>query len=48
MRGVVGGSVTVNLYLIAVHIGSHTIHGIRAIGLPTGAEALIGRDVLLI
>lgn len=46
MRGVVGQAVTVNLYLIAVHIGEHTIHGIRAIGVAAVSEAIIGRDVL--
>ncbi|MCP4361070.1 MAG: hypothetical protein GY796_23935 [Chloroflexi bacterium] len=44
MRGVVGESVKVNL--TAVHIGDHTIHGIRAVGVPSGSEAIIGRDVL--
>jgi hypothetical protein len=46
MRGVVGKSVRVNLYLTAVHIGDHTIHGIRAIGVTSSSEAIIGRDVL--
>lgn len=46
MRGVVGSAVTVNLYLTAVHIGNHTIHGIRAVGIAAGGEAIIGRDVL--
>ncbi len=46
MRGVVGESVRVNLYLTAVHIGNHEIHGIRAIGVAVGSEAIIGRDVL--
>ncbi len=46
MRGVVGESVKVNLYLTAVNIGSHTIHGLRVIGVPAGSEAIIGRDVL--
>ena len=46
MRGLVGDAVTVNLYLTAVHIGEHIIHGIRAIGVAPGSEAIIGRDVL--
>lgn len=46
MRGVVGKAVVVNLYLTAVHIGGHAIHGIRAIGVSAGAEIIIGRDVL--
>lgn len=46
MRGVVGESVSVDLYLTAVHIASHTIHGIRAIAIPPHSEAIVGRDVL--
>ncbi len=46
MRGVVGESVKVKLYLTAVHIGDHHIHGIRAIGGKIDSEAIIGRDVL--
>ena len=46
MRGVVGESATVNLYLAAVHVAGHVIHGIRAIAGPEGSEAIIGRDVL--
>lgn len=46
MRGVTGGSVIVNLYLTAVHIGDHVIHGIRAVGIPASGDPIIGRDVL--
>jgi predicted aspartyl protease len=46
MRGVVGQAIRVNLYLIAVHLGGHVLHGIRAIGLDHAEEAIIGRDVL--
>lgn len=46
MRGVVGGSTTVNLYLTGVHVAGHAIHGIRAVAVPVGSEAIIGRDVL--
>ena len=46
MRGVVGEAITVNLYLTAVHVGEHTIHGIRAVAIPAGSEAIVGRDVL--
>lgn len=46
MRGVVGESIRVNLFLTAVHIGDHVIHGIRAVGVPAGSEVIIGRDVL--
>ena len=46
MWGVVGNAVIVNLYLTAVHIGGHIIHGVRAVGGLSGTEAIIGRDVL--
>lgn len=46
MRGVMGEPKTVNLYLAAVHVAGHVIHGIRAIAGPEGSEAIIGRDVL--
>lgn len=46
MRGVVGEAITVDLYLTAVHIGNYTIHGIRAIGMASGLESIVGRDVL--
>jgi hypothetical protein len=45
MRGVVGEAIRVNLYLTAVHIGNHVLHGIRAIGTQATSEAIIGRDV---
>jgi hypothetical protein len=43
---VVGRAIRVNLYLTAVHIGDHILHGIRAIGTNNTSEAIIGRDVL--
>jgi len=46
MRGVTGDLVRVNLYAIVVHISSHPIYGIRAVAIPSGAEAIVGRDVL--
>lgn len=46
MRGVIGKPVTVDLYLTAVTIHNHTIHGIRAVALDDTQEAIIGRDVL--
>jgi predicted aspartyl protease len=46
MRGVMGEPTTVNLYLAAIHVAGHVIHGIRAIAGPEGSEAIIGRDVL--
>ena len=46
MRGVVGEAITIHRYLIAVHVGEYTIHGIRAVAVPQGREAIVGRDVL--
>lgn len=46
MRGVTGDAIRVNLYAIAVQIGSHPIYGVRAVAIPSGGEAIIGRDVL--
>jgi len=46
MRGVMGEPTTVNLYLAAIHVAGHVIHGNRAIARPEGSEAIIGRDVL--
>jgi predicted aspartyl protease len=46
LRGVVGDAVEVRVYLTAVHIGQHSLHGIQVVGMPRGSEALVGRDVL--
>ena len=46
MRGVTGERVRVNLYAIIVSVGAHSIYGIRAVAIPSGSEAIIGRDVL--
>ncbi len=46
MRPVEGEPVTVNLYLVTVHVAGHVIHGVRAVARPAGSEAIIGRDVL--
>lgn len=46
MRGVSGPAVTVKMYLLAIHLGNQTIHGIRAIALPSASEIIVGRDVL--
>lgn len=46
MRGVLGESELVDRYTIAIRIGSITLHGIHAVSVSTGDEAIIGRDVL--
>lgn len=44
--GVMGQGQQVDTYLTTVQIGPHTIHGIHAVAMPKGSEAIIGRDVL--
>ncbi len=46
MRGVIGISYTVDLYLVTIHIGPHTIPAIRAVAAAPDGEAIVGRDVL--
>ena len=46
MRGVTGIAYLVDLYLVTVRIGPHTIPAIRAVGATPDGEAIIGRDVL--
>ena len=46
LRGVTGDRKKINLYLVIIEIGEHTIQGIDAVALPIGSEAIIGRDVL--
>lgn len=46
LRGILGDGETVNLYLVAVHVGGYVIHGIRAVSLKGNREAVLGRDVL--
>lgn len=46
LRGIVGETITVNLFLMAVHVSGNVIHGIRAVAMKDGTEAILGRDVL--
>ena len=46
IRGVTGDRLAVNLYLVAIHIGTQTIPGIQAAASPDSSEVLLGRDVL--
>ena len=46
MRGTAGGRVEVDLYLVAIQIGTELIQGLHVVGLPATGEAVIGRDVL--
>lgn len=44
--GVIGPSQQVDTYLTTIQLGAHTIHGVHAVAVPVGSEAIIGRDVL--
>jgi predicted aspartyl protease len=46
MRGITGQRQAVDLYLITVYIGRLRITGVRAVALPPGNTAILGRDVL--
>jgi predicted aspartyl protease len=46
LRGILGESVVINLYLVAVHIGGITVHGVRAAATKDSRESILGRDVL--
>ena len=46
MRGVSGIAQSVELFLVALEIGSVTINGVRVIGDREGNELIIGRNVL--
>jgi hypothetical protein len=46
VRGITGQRQAVDLYLITIHLGRFRITGIRAIALPPGNAAILGRDVL--
>jgi predicted aspartyl protease len=46
LRGITGQRQVVDLYLVTIHIGRFRLPGIRAVSLPLGATAILGRDVL--
>ena len=46
LRGVVGGSQTVEIYRVNIEVAAQTIRGIRAVAAAAGHEAILGRDVL--
>lgn len=46
LSGVMGQSQQVDTYLTTIQIGPPTVHGIHAVAVPVGGEAIIGRDVL--
>jgi len=46
MRGIVDTAYPVDLYLVTVRIGPHTIPAIRAVAAAPDTEPIVGRDVL--
>lgn len=46
MRSVTGDRTKVDLYLVAVQIGTYLIPGLHVVAAPEDAEAVIGRDIL--
>jgi hypothetical protein len=43
---VTGHGRPVDIYLTAIRLGPHIVHGVRAVVMPAGSEPNIGRDVL--
>lgn len=46
LRGITGQRQAVDIYLVTIHLGRFRISGIRAVALPPGNAAILGRDVL--
>jgi len=46
IRGIFGDSEPVDIYLVSLHLGPHTIQAARVVAAPEGAEAILGRNVL--
>lgn len=46
IRGILGYSRPIELYLIKLYIGSHQLHAIRVIGIETTEEPIVGCNVL--
>ena len=46
LRGVTGHRISVKRYLVAIHLGSEVIYGVRAVATASGSELILGRDVL--
>jgi hypothetical protein len=46
MRGITGQSMPVDTYFIVIRVGPYVVHGIKAVAIPTGSEAILGRAVL--
>jgi len=46
MRSVTGHSIPVDTYFTVIQVGPYIVRGIKAVALPAGSEAILGRDVL--
>lgn len=46
MRGAIGARIEVDLYLVAIRVGTTWIRGLHVIGAPETDDPVIGRDVL--
>ncbi len=46
IRGILGDSLPVDIYLVSLRIGSHTIHAVRVVAASEDAEIILGRNVL--
>lgn len=46
LRGITGQRQAVDLYLTTVYLDQLRIPGVRAVALPSGSTAILGRDVL--
>jgi predicted aspartyl protease len=46
MRWVIGEGEIVDVYLVQIRVGPYGVGAVRAVALPVGSEAILGRDVL--
>lgn len=46
MRWVIGAGEVVDVYLVQVRVGPYEVGAVRAVALPVGSEAILGRDML--
>jgi predicted aspartyl protease len=46
MRWVTGAGEIVDVHLVQIRVGHYDVGAIRAVALPAGSEAILGRDVL--
>lgn len=46
IRGVIGDSQRVDVYVVTAQIGSHIVRGIRAVASPSNSEIILGRNAI--